>query len=171
MEAIYWCFLVGGVLLAAVSVIVGDLLGGLLDGFELPGADLFKPVSLCGAAAAFGGTGVLLAKYTSLASAMILVCSLLAAAVAVLIIFFGYIRPSRNSEMSIGYSMAELSGRIGEVTVPIPAAGYGEVMVRLGPGNTIHTAVSFDRCLLAAGTRVVVVELQDGVLSVSKLET
>lgn len=60
--------------------------------------------------------------------------------------------------------------RIGEVTIPIPESGFGEVMIKLGAGNTLHIASSFDRCLLAAGTRVVVVDVFDGVLRVAKLD-
>ena len=47
---------------------------------------------------------------------------------------FLYIRPMERSENSSGYSMNELTGLIGEVLVPIPVVGFGEVMVKAGAG-------------------------------------
>lgn len=72
--------------------------------------------------------------------------------------------------MSNGFSMNELPGRIGEVTVPVPAAGYGEIMVKFGAGNSLHTAASFEQHLLPAGIKVVVVEVREGVALVSEFE-
>ncbi|MNP58853.1 putative membrane protein YuaF [compost metagenome] len=75
-----------------------------------------------------------------------------------------------NSENSTGFSESELPGKVGEVTVPIPAHGYGEVMVKLVGGNTLHIASSWDRKEIPAGTVVVVIETaKDGTVQVSEL--
>ncbi|MNW02683.1 putative membrane protein YuaF [compost metagenome] len=84
--------------------------------------------------------------------------------------YLGVVKPMDRSEMSNGFSMLDLPGKIGEVTVPIPAEGYGEVMVKFGAGNSLHTASSFDKQLLPAGIKVVVVEVKDGVALVSDFE-
>lgn len=86
------------------------------------------------------------------------------------LLYLGFVKPMNKSEMSTGFSMRELPGKIGEITVPVPAQGFGEVMVRFGPANTLHTAASFDHRTLPAGTKVVIVEVSEGVALVSELE-
>lgn len=75
-----------------------------------------------------------------------------------------------NSENSTGYSIKELPGKLGEVTVPIPEQGFGEVMVNFVAGNTLHIASSWDQRHIPAGTKVVVIDTEDGVVKVSELE-
>lgn len=171
MEALFWGCLAGGALFAIVTVLLGDVLSGALDGMlDFLSVDFFKPVVLAAGITVFGGTGLMLVKYTELTALPQVLISLMSAVLVSIAVLFGYVKPMENSENSTGFSMAELAGRIGEVTVPLPETGYGEVMVRVGAGNTLHTASSFDRVPLAAGSRVVVVEVSDGVLRVSELE-
>lgn len=171
MEALFWGCLVGGVLFAIVTVLLGDVLSGALDGMlDFLSVDFLKPVVLATGITVFGGTGIMLIRYTDLSSLPQVILSLLAAILISIAVFFGYVRPMENSENSTGFSMRELAGRIGEVTVPVPAQGYGEVMVKIGAGNTLHTASSFDKKPVAAGIRVVVVDVAEGILRVSELE-
>ena len=81
-----------------------------------------------------------------------------------------YIRPMERSENSSGYSMQQLTGLIAEVLVPIPVVGYGEVMVKAGAGRSNHIASSNDKEVLPAGLRVVIVEVKDFTVIVSKLD-
>ncbi|MFB5762201.1 protease [Paenibacillus medicaginis] len=159
METLFWCFLIGGALFTIVTVFIGDVLG-----------DWFKPIVVAGAGTAFGGAGILLLKYTALGNGAVFAISLLIAVAAALLVLFGFVFPAANSEVSMGFSMQELEGKIGEVTIPVPETGYGEVMIKLGAANTIHTASSFDGMPLSAGTRIVVVKVSDGVVRVSDLE-
>ena len=76
----------------------------------------------------------------------------------------------KNSENSSGYSVQELIGKIGEVTVPIPAGGYGEIVVKAGVGLTNQIAATMDHTEIPAGTRVVVGEVKDGVFHVFRFE-
>ncbi|WP_127538659.1 protease [Paenibacillus illinoisensis] len=169
MESIYWGCLIGGAIFAVVSLVLGDLIDGLLDGaFELPGIDFLKPVVLAGSITAFGGAGIMLTRYSSVGAIAGLILSLLIGIAAAMLVFFAYIKPMRNSEVSIAFSMKELSGKIGEITIPIPERGFGEVMIRVASGNTIHTASSFEHRPIAAGARVVVVDITEGVLRVAE---
>ncbi|MNR55843.1 hypothetical protein D3C85_1763010 [compost metagenome] len=76
----------------------------------------------------------------------------------------------RQSENSTAFSMRELTGKIAEVTVPIPQHGYGEVMVKVGAGFTNQIAASLDGTWLVSGSRVVIVEVKEDVLFVALLE-
>lgn len=171
MESIYWGCLIGGAIFAVVSLVLGDLIDGLLDGaFELPGVDFFKPVVLAGSITAFGGAGIMLTRYSAVSAMTGLILSLLIGIAAAMLVFFAYIKPMRNSDVSIGFSMNDLSGKIGEITIPVPEKGFGEVMIRFASGSTIQTASSFEHRPIAAGARVVIVDVVDGVLRVSEWE-
>ncbi|KQY82577.1 protease [Paenibacillus sp. Root52] len=171
MESIYWGCLIGGAIFAVVSLVLGDLIDGLLDGaFELPGVDFFKPVVLAGSITAFGGAGIMLTRYSSLSAMTGLILSLLIGIAAAILVFFAYIKPMRNSDVSIAFSMKDLSGKIGEITIPVPEKGFGEVMIRFASGSTIQTASSFEHRPIAAGARVVIIDVVDGVLRVSEWE-
>ncbi|NMO96798.1 protease [Paenibacillus lemnae] len=171
MEALFWGCLVGGILFAVVTVLLGDILSGAIDGvLDFLSVDFLNPMVLASFITVFGGAGIMLGNYTELTSWLQIILAMLAALVISILLYFGYVRPMENSENSTGFSIQELAGRIGEVTIPLPALGYGEVMVRVGASNTMHIASSFDKQPIAAGVRVVVVEVADGVLRVSELE-
>ncbi|EDI1751090.1 hypothetical protein MW925_003889 [Salmonella enterica] len=63
--------------------------------------------------------------------------------------------------------MKELAGKEAVVSVTIPAQGDGEVMVRIGAGQTFQVAASFDGTQTEKETTVVIVEVSDGVVYVS----
>ncbi|MGP0586764.1 putative membrane protein YuaF [compost metagenome] len=171
MEALFWGCFVGGALFAVISALLGDLLGSWLDGvFDFLSVDFLKPIITASAITSFGGAGILLDRYTGLGGAGVVVLAIVAAVLLSAAVYFAYVRPMENSENSTGFSESELPGKVGEVTVPIPAQGYGEVMVKLVGGNTLHIASSWDRKEIPAGTVVVVIETtKDGTVQVSEL--
>ncbi|CAG7628472.1 NfeD family protein [Paenibacillus allorhizosphaerae] len=175
MLELYWGLLITGALFAFATVLFGDLLGNALDGlFDFLSADALhwlQPMVLFSAITLLGGAGVLLTKYTVFGPALVLMLSILAAAASAVLIFFLYVKPMENSENSVAFSIHDLVGRIGEVTVPIPAKGCGEVLVRTGGGVTNQIAESFDGTPIEAGRRVVTVEVKDGTLFVSGLDS
>ncbi|MCZ8522725.1 MULTISPECIES: protease [Paenibacillus] len=175
MLELYWGLLITGVLFALVTVLFGDLLGHALGGmFDWMSGDLLhvlQPMVLFSGITVLGGAGILLTKYTGLAAAAVFALGLIAAAGSCVLIYLFYIKPMRNLESSLGFSMQDLVGRIGEVTVPIPSAGSGEVVVRIGGGVTNQIAESFDGSEIPWGRRVVTVEVISGVLMVTELDS
>ena len=171
MLELYWGFLITGVLFALVTVLFGDLLDGMFDFLSADTLHWLQPMVLFSAITLLGGIGVLLTKYTVLGPALVLMLSLLAAVSSAVLIFFLYVKPMKNSENSVAFSIHDLVGRVGEVTVPIPASGCGEVLVRVGGGVTNQIAESFDGTPIEAGRQVVTVEVKDGTLFVSGLDS
>lgn len=171
MQTLYMGCLALGVIFAVVSVLVGDLIGGALHGiFDFVSFDFLNPAVLAGAVTVFGGAGILLTRYSGLEDGAVLALSLLIAAFMAVVLYLAVIKPMDKSEMSTGFSMNDLPGKIGEITVPVPASGYGEIMVKFGAGNSLHTAASFEHQPLPAGIKVVVVEVREGVAFVSEFE-
>lgn len=171
METLYLGCLALGVIFAIVSVLVGDVIGNAIDGvFDFVSVDFLNPTVLAGGVTVFGGAGILLTRYSNLEAGAVAALSLLTAAFLGVLMYLGVVKPMDKSEMSNGFSMSELPGKIGEITVPVPAKGYGEIMVKFGAGNSLHTAASFEQVLLPAGLKVVVVEVSEGVALVSEFE-
>ncbi|ALS22335.1 MULTISPECIES: NfeD family protein [Paenibacillus] len=174
MLELYWGLLITGVLFALVTVVFGDLLSSAIDGmFDWMSGDVLhylQPMVLFSGLTVLGGSGILLTKYSPLAAAAVLFLSLLAAVLSGTLIFFLYVKPMQNTENSLAFSMQDLVGRIGEVSVPIPAQGCGEVVMQMGGGVTNQIAESFDGNSIEAGARVVTVEVKDGTLFVTRLD-
>lgn len=163
MSGLFWgCFAVG-VLFAVLTIVLGDLLH--TDHFHF-----LHPVAVIGGLTVFGGAGILLMRYTALAAGVVLLLSLLLAVAISLALYFLYVKRMRQAENSTGFSIRELAGRIGEVSAAIPPRGYGEVVLKAGGGFTNQIAASFDGEALPSGTRVVVVEVKDDTLYVSRLD-
>ncbi len=174
MLEVYWGCLILGVLFSIVTVLFGDLIGqffdGMLDFLSVDGPHFMQPMVLVGGVTVFGGSGILLTQYTYIGASVIAGLSLIIAIFLSIIVYFCYVRPMQNAENSIGYSIQDLIGKIAEVSVPIPLKGYGEVIVKVGAMNTNHIAGSFDLEEIETGSRVVVVEVKEGVLLVSHFE-
>ncbi len=192
MLELYWGCLIGGVIFTVVALLIGDMIGGHGDvghpdigggeaghaGFGSHDAgsdghgwhlDVLKPAVVVGAITAFGGAGIMLNRYSTLSASWVLPVAIAIAAVMGALIYLLYIRPLRNAESSIGYSINDLVGRTCEVSVAIPEIGYGEVLVPIGNGLVNHTATG-DGALLPRGSKAVVVAVEQGVLVVAPLE-
>lgn len=89
-------------------------------------------------------------------------------ALVALVALFIYIPSMQRAETSTGFSMQDLVGKIGEVTVSIPARGaYGEVMIAIGGSHTNQIAGSFTGEPIPEGTRVVIVKAEPHTLYVT----
>lgn len=174
MIEVFWGCLIGGIVFSIVMLIAGDLFDHGLDhvGHGLGGdhLDFLNPTTIVGAVTAFGGAGILFTEYTSISSTTIGVLSACSAIVLAIGLHFAYVRPMRRGENSVAFSMRDFPGQIGSVTIPIPSKGYGEVLIRIGAGNTNQIAASYDGRPMHAGQQVVVIEVHDDTLWVSPFD-
>ncbi|AHF07048.1 hypothetical protein [Desulfitobacterium metallireducens] len=170
MLDIYWGCLFGGLIFALVTLIFGDLLGdafqGLFHSFSLDHFDILQPMVLVSGITVFGGTGAVLTLYTQLLTVIIAILALILAVVLSILIYFAYVKPMKNSENSIAYSMQDLVGIPGQVSVTIPAEGYGEVILKIGAGHSNHIAVSQSGQELPIGTKIFVIKVEKSIVSV-----
>lgn len=170
MLEIYWSCLIGGALFALVIVFVGDLIGHVFDGFldclSMDHLDFLSPTVVVAGITVFGGSGIMVSRYTSLNEIYVTVLSLTLAVCISAFLYFAYIRPMKNTENSTAVSVQDLVGKIGEVNVPIPQKGFGEVILRVGAGNTNQIAGTLDGEQLPAGIKVVVAAVKEGIVYV-----
>lgn len=175
MLSIYWGLLLVGLTVALISVIFGDVLGSAFDGvfdyLNTHNLHALEPMVVFGGMATLGGSGILLTNYTPLSAPWVLALSLLIAVAASTVVYFAYVRPMRRTENSLAFSERDLAGKIAEVSIAIPAVGYGEVLLAIAGSRTNQIAASFDQKPIEAGARVVVVDVEDRTLLVSRLDT
>ena len=169
MLTVYWLCLGGGLLFALLTVLLGDVIDGALDGIDLPD-DLLDPLSFVGGLSVFGGAGVLLSEFAALGPVATAVLAAGFGFVLAVAMHFGVVRPMKRAEASTGFSHREYAGKLGEVSVSVPAGGFGEVIVQMGASRTFQTAASFDDTPIPSGTRVVVVEVGEEALLVSPFD-
>lgn len=174
MLEFYWICLIGGVLFALVTIVFGDILGDIFGGFfdflSMDHLDFLQPMVLVGGITAFGGSGIMLSQFTALKPLQSAIVAMMISAALSIIVYFSYVKPMKNCENSSGFSIKDLVGKIGEVTVPIPVRGYGEVVLKIGVSNTNQIAANLDQVEIPVGTKVVVMEAKEGILYVFPYE-
>ncbi|HZG56977.1 protease [Paenibacillus sp.] len=168
MTELYWICFLGGAAFAVALVLFDAVAGGWIDGVLDALPDALHPIAVVGGIVAFGGAGILLSTYTLLGAFATAAVSAAAAALLAVGLFFFYVKPMSEAEHSIAYSMQELTGKIGEVSVPIPVGGYGEVGFTFGHGMVYHIADTSEREPLPAGEKVLAIEVKDGVVTVCR---
>ncbi|MCP6682377.1 hypothetical protein [Bacillus nakamurai] len=101
------------------------------------------------------------------------VIGLLSFAVSVLFVSLLHIFvlvPLSSAEESLVYREADLRGRVGKIITSVPKDGYGEVLIEGIGGAISKSAVSFDNEQINYGTAVLIIDVKDGVLSVTPHE-
>jgi membrane protein implicated in regulation of membrane protease activity len=161
------CLAVGGILLL-VTVLLGDILGGVLDGigvdFDLGGVSLMP--LLLAFVAMFGVGGLIGTEALGLSSGPASLVGALAGVGGAGIVYalFSFLR---RAEAPDAFSIRDLIGRTGRVTVGIPAGRNGSVIVSHGGASDEMTATS--EIEIAAGATVTIVDVVAGTLIVAPM--
>jgi hypothetical protein len=97
MLELFWGCFIGGILFTLVTVVIGDVIGNLMDGLfdflRLDGPNYLEPMVLMGGITSFGGAGILLSEYTSIGALSSALLSFLTAVILSSFVFFFYVRP------------------------------------------------------------------------------
>jgi membrane-bound ClpP family serine protease len=172
MQELYLGCLIGGILFAIITIIFGDILDSAFDGifeiFSLDGFDFIHPSVLVAGITIFGGTGILLNKYSPWKGLSILLLTVIISLLLSFVFFFMYVKPMKKCENSVCFSSKDFIGKIGEVSIPISPNGCGEIMLKIGAGLTNQIAASYDGEEYVTGTKVIVAEVKEGALYVSR---
>lgn len=137
--------LVGGGLLL-VTVLLDDILGGILDAlhldFSIGGVSLMPP--LLAFIAMFGVGGIFATQVMGLHGGQAAIVGV-GFGVVGYVVAFALFRALRRAEGSRPFSVADLVGRIGSVSVAIPAGRLGTVYVRAeGQNHEISATATED---------------------------
>jgi membrane protein implicated in regulation of membrane protease activity len=159
------CIAVGGILLL-VTVLLDDVLGGLLDflhiGFDLGGVTLMP--LLLGFLSMFGVGGLFGTQLLGMSAGPASVVGLGFGVVGAGIVWAMF-SLLRRAEAPPQFSLAELVGQRGRVSVTIPAGKPGSVL--LSYGGSTHDLTATAEQDIAAGTLVMVTDVAGATLIVS----
>jgi membrane protein implicated in regulation of membrane protease activity len=165
LESIYFYSLVisGGITI--IYLFFGDFLEGVMEGIPFVNPTLiFSFVSI------FSASGYLGEVFTEINSGWIAGFSALIAIILVTLLNVFVLIPLSNAEETLVYKESDLRGRIGTVITAIPADGYGEVLIESVSGRIAKPAVSFLNNEIPYGKRVLVIDIEKGVLQVKVYE-
>lgn len=165
--------LIFGIVFSILTLVFGDFLDEVLDGIfdaVMPG-DIDGGFSLFVTfLSVFGGVGLLFSYNTSLSVNSVIILSILIGLVISCSFYFFYLKPMKESENSVAFSLKDLVGKKGEVTILLEPDKYGEVVVQIGAGKTNQIAKSSKGETIAKGIEVKIDEVKEGILYVSMLE-
>lgn len=150
--------------LTFIYIIFNDILDGLLDVG-------FNPALILIFFTFIGASGFLLEQFTSIDHLLILFISLIISVLLSILMHFFVFTPLKKAESSLAYSQNSLEGKLAKVIIPIPADGYGEVIISNTSGTISKSAISLDKKEIKEGQEVIVIYVMDGVLVVSSYDS
>ncbi|MGG0774273.1 NfeD family protein [Bacillus rugosus] len=151
--------------LTLLFLFFGDLFAGLSEGIPF-----FKPTLVLAFFTCFSAGGYIGELILPLSSLLIALSSCILSIMLVVLLHIFVLVPLSSAEESLVYKEDDLRGRVGKVITAVPVDGFGEVVIE-GIGGTISkSAVSFDNERISYGTAVLVVDVNNGVLSVTPHE-
>ncbi|KAF1678436.1 NfeD family protein [Bacillus sp. SKDU12] len=165
IQTIYLYTLIIAGSLTLLFLFFGDMFAGMSEGIPLLNPTLSLAFFTCFSAGGYIGELAL-----PLSSMLIAFLSCILSIMLVILLHIFVLMPLSSAEESLVYKEDDLRGRVGKVITAVPVDGFGEVVIE-GIGGTISkSAVSFDNQQIMYGTKVLVVDINNGVLSVTPHE-
>lgn len=155
---LYGLIIFGG--LTFLFILFNDIFSGL----ELP--DIFNPTLIFSFLTVFFASGFLLESVTGLNSAGIAVIPLLISVSIVTLLNVFVLIPISSAEESLTFHDNDLRGRVGRVLTSVPVNGFGEVLIESISGSIAKTAASYKNEEIVSDTKVLIIEVKNGVIYV-----
>lgn len=161
IQTVYLTVLIISGILILLFFFFGDFLEGI--GEAVP---FFNPALILAFLIFLSASGYILESFTSMKSLWILLISGVGSFILTTMLNVFILVPLSSAEESLAYTDESLKARIATTIVPIPKDGYGEVLIENASGRIAKSAVSFHGQEIGEGTKVLVVEVKQGVLYV-----
>ena len=165
MEQVYFFILV---LMAAITFLYlffGDVTEAIGEGIPF-----LHPTLVLAFFTLTSAVGLVLEWVTDWNSWLILIAAMVAAVILDILIYFFVLIPLASAEVSLAYTDESLAGQVGQVIVPIPADGYGEILIETNSGNLAKRATGLENEDIAYGKTVLIVEVEEGTFYVKEYE-
>jgi membrane-bound ClpP family serine protease len=163
-------FYVTVLLISGVITILYLLFGDFLEGMAET-AGFISPTLILAFITFTAALGYLFELLTSINHLVIIIVSVILAVILDILLNVFVLIPISTAEESLAYTNVSLKGRVGEVIIPIPEDGFGEVILKSTSGTIAKSAVSFENKAIAEGQKVLIIEAEDGVLKVLPYES
>ena len=163
LETIYLYSLIISGVVTVLYLLFGDVLSAALDG-------IFNPTLLFSFITIFSAGGYLAEMYTSFHSGLIAAFFAIVAFIIVTMLNVFILIPISQAEESLVYQERDLRGRIGTIITTVPEDGFGEVLIESISGRISKPAVSLKKNTIPNGSKVLVIDVDNGVLQVELYE-
>ncbi len=166
IENIYLCVLIIAGILTILYLFFGDFI-------EVFGeiSPFLNPALILAFITFFSAAAYILELVTSLSSIVIVILSSIIAFILAAVLNIFVFIPMKSAEESLSYTEDSLKGRVGKIILSVPEDGFGEIVIKSKSGTISKPAASYDNDLIQEGTRVLVIEVKNGVLYVVPYET
>ena len=156
METIYLTVLIVIGCATILYLFLSDLVDVSIDGLVfLDPAIILSFISFTSAA------GYLLEKFTPLSTALVLIIALIVASGFTVLLYYFLLLPIRSAEVSLVYTEKSLEGQIGNVIVPIPVDGFGEIVIESVNGVISKRAASFHNVEIPYDKAALIIEIKE----------
>ncbi|MGM9956327.1 MAG: hypothetical protein ACI35J_10770 [Peribacillus sp.] len=153
-----------GLILSGGLTLLIILFNDIFSGLELP--DIFNPTLIFSFLTIFCASGFLFESVTDLHAGVIVSLSFLMALTTVTLLNVFILIPVSRAESSLTFHDHDLRGRVGMVLTTVPVDGFGEVLIQSNSGSISKTAASFKNEQIASETKVLIIEVKNGVVYV-----
>ncbi|WP_180321046.1 NfeD family protein [Peribacillus kribbensis] len=130
----------------------------------------FSPILLLSFITFVSASGYILEVVTRWNSYPVLAASAIISFFFTLFLNIFVILPLSKAEESLVYTEDSLKGRVGKVILAIPEHAFGEVILESSTGTIAKTAKSYYGPAIKEGSKVLVIDVEQGVLSVIEYE-
>ena len=165
LETIYLYGLIVSGAITILYLFFGDFLEGVMEGIPF-----INPTLVFSFITIFSAGSYLAEIFTSLHGGLIAGFSAVVALILVTLLNVFVLIPLSNAEESLVYKETDLRGRIGTVITAVPVDGYGEVLIENISGRISKPAVSFTKTEIPYGKKVLIIDVENGVLQVKVYE-
>lgn len=149
-----------------LNLLFGDILDSVL-GIENDFINMTTLLCFIGLASAFG---YVMLTFTPFSLTIVLVVAIVIASLLTVILNIFVFIPLSKMESSTSFRLEDMKGKIGEVTLSIPANSVGEVRVSHEFGIVTRTAKSFNGEDIKQGDKVMIIDVANNVFHVEKTE-
>ncbi|MHC0036805.1 hypothetical protein [Pseudoneobacillus sp. C159] len=165
IESFYLTVLIISGVITLLYLLFGDIVEGLAEA-----TGFLNPILILTFVTFISASGYLFEILSNISHLLILIISIIIALVLDILLNVFVLVPLSKAEESLAYTTRSLKGRIGEVIIPIPMDGFGEVVIKNTSGTIAKAATSFENKEISEGEKVLIVEVKDGVLKVIPYE-
>ncbi|MDF2904667.1 MAG: hypothetical protein K0S25_2305 [Bacillus sp. (in: firmicutes)] len=163
LETIYLYSLIISGVVTVLYLLFGDVLSLVLNG-------IFNPMLVFSFITIFSAGGYVAEMYTSFHSGWIAAFSAVVSFIIVTLLNVFILIPISQEEESLVYEESDLRGRVGTVITTVPEDGFGEVLIEGISGRILKPAVSLKKNAIPNGSKVLVIDVDNGVLQVEPCE-
>ncbi|WP_313891970.1 hypothetical protein [Psychrobacillus sp.] len=158
---LYSLIIVG--LITILYVLFADAIDGVDAGF-------LNPTVILSFLLFISAAGFILLRLTEWSNVVVILLAVIASSILSFLLYYFILIPLASAEVSMAYTDESLQGKVGKVIVPIPADGFGEIVIETVNGLISKRAVGYDNEEIEYEKQVLIIDVEGGTFFVKEYE-